>query len=403
MAMDRELLLQNLESARMQTDALFGLVRPEAVYERPIPERHRIVFYIGHLETFDWNLIGRRFRDLPAFAPALDQLFAFGIDPAVGTEQRDQPSDWPVMDEVRRYVAQVRERLGPVLAGAPEQALHAALEHRLMHAETFAYMLHHLPLEQKIRPALPSVDAPAPALAMVEIPAGSAVLGRSREHGFGWDNEFEAHAESVPAFALDKYKVTNGQFLKFVEQGAAPPRFWRRENGGWLYRTMFGEIPLPLSWPVYVTHDQAQQYAAWKGKQLPTEAQFHRAAYGAPHGPERAYPWGDEAPDATRGNFDFHSWDPAPVTAHPQGESAFGASQMLGNGWEWTSTVFGPFEGFEPFPFYPGYSADFFDGAHYVAKGASARTAAPLLRRSFRNWFRRDYPYVYAGFRCVEN
>src|SRR6266852_607163 len=140
MAMRREPLLRSLEAARVHTDALFGLVRPEALYERPIPERHRIVFYIGHLEAFDWNLLGRP-RDLPAFAPSLDQLFAFGIDPAVGTEQRDQPSDWPVMEEVRRYVAQVRERLGTVLADAPEQALHVALEHRLMHAETFAYML----------------------------------------------------------------------------------------------------------------------------------------------------------------------------------------------------------------------------------------------------------------------
>jgi formylglycine-generating enzyme required for sulfatase activity len=92
-----------------------------------------------------------------------------------------------------------------------------------------------------------------------------------------------------------------------------------------------------------------------------------------------------------------------PVTSTPAGDSAFGVSQLLGNGWEWTSTPFAPFPGFEPFPFYPGYSANFFDGAHYVIKGGSPRTAAPLLRRSFRNWFRPDYPYVYAGFRLVEN
>jgi formylglycine-generating enzyme required for sulfatase activity len=119
-------------------------------------------------------------------------------------------------------------------------------------------------------------------------------------------------------------------------------------------------------------------------------------------GAPRAYPWGDEPPDARRGNFDFHRWDPVPVGAFPSGDSAFGVADLLGNGWEWTSTVFEPFPGFRPFPFYPGYSADFFDGKHIVMKGGSARTAACLLRATFRNWFQPRYPYVYAAFRCVE-
>src|SRR5207302_6870082 len=103
------------------------------------------------------------------------------------------------------------------------------------------------------------------------------------------------------------------------------------------------------------------------------------------------------------GNFDFHRWDPVSVAAFPKGESAFAVADLVGNGWEWTSTVFGPFAGFERFPFYPGYSADFFDGKHYVLKGGSARTAACMLRRSFRNWFQAHYPYIYTGFRCVSN
>jgi formylglycine-generating enzyme required for sulfatase activity len=83
--------------------------------------------------------------------------------------------------------------------------------------------------------------------------------------------------------------------------------------------------------------------------------------------------------------------------------SAWGVSQLGGNGWEWTSSVFAPFEGFQSTSYYPGYSADFFDGHHYVVKGASARTAAQLTRRSFRNWYRSEYPYTYTGFRLVEN
>ena len=202
---------------------------------------------------------------------------------------------------------------------------------------------------------------------------------------------------------MSKYKVTNGEYLQFVRAGAKPPHFWTWREGQWYWRGMWGEMPLPLDWPVYVTHEEACAFAAWTGKRLPTEAEFHRAAYGTVHGEEeRSYPWGDDQPDSRRGNFDGNRWDPIPVTATPLGDSAFGISQLVGNGWEWTSTVFQPFPGFQPLSFYPGYSARFFDGDHYVLKGASPRTDARLLRRSFRNWFRPNFPYVYAGFRCVE-
>ena len=150
---------------------------------------------------------------------------------------------------------------------------------------------------------------------------------------------------------------------------------------------MFDEIPLPPDWPAYVSHAEASAYARAAGKKLPTEAQWHRAAEGA----------------RPAGNTDFKSWDPAPVNAFPHTSSAFGAVEMIGNGWEWTSTVFAPFAGFKPFPFYPGYSANFFDGKHFVMKGGSPRTAACMLRPSFRNWFQPHYPYVYAGFRCVDS
>jgi formylglycine-generating enzyme required for sulfatase activity len=171
-----------------------------------------------------------------------------------------------------------------------------------------------------------------------------------------------------------------------VKQGAQPPHFWISREGQWYYRGMFHEIPLPLDWPVYVTHKEASAYASWKGKSLPTESQYQRAAYSDPGFPA--------------GNFDFQNWDP--ISVRVDSADRRGISQLIGNGWEWTSTPFHPFPGFDPFPFYPGYSANFFDGEHYVLKGASPRTAARLVRPSFRNWFRPWYPYVYATFRLVE-
>jgi len=179
------------------------------------------------------------------------------------------------------------------------------------------------------------------------------------------------------------------------------PLFWELHRGVWMWRGMWDLIPLPMAWPVYVSHAEASAFARWKSRRLPSEAEFHRAAYGTPEGVERAHPWGDAPPDPTRGHFDFASADPVPVGSYPRGASAWGVRDLVGNGWEWTSTVFAPFPGFAAMPSYPQYSADFFDGKHYVMKGASPATAKELIRRSFRNWFRPTYPYVYAKFRTV--
>jgi len=437
----RHQLLERLSDARARTDEIFDIVRPDSLYERPIPERHRIIFYLGHLEAFDWNLLRERVLGLEAFHPEFDKLFAFGIDPVDGGLPSDQPVDWPSVADARHYVKRIRATIDRGLAllesadwdsnpvGADFNAsklLNVAIEHRMMHGETLAYMLHQLPLDRKVRrPLKPELIVPAVSPRMIEIPAGRVTLGLSRcdESVFGWDNEFEVLAVDVPAFAIDKYKVTNGEYLDFVAAGGYEnpacwteedwnwrtaqdirhPVFWARTGDRWRYRTMFDEIPLPLDWPVYVSHAEASAYARWAGKALPTEAQWHRAAYGIENGTERPFPWGSKAPNPTMGNFDFHHWDPTPVGAFPDGQSAFGVVDLLGNGWEWTSSRFEPLPGFQRFSFYPGYSADFFDGKHYVMKGASARTAACMLRRSFRNWFQPHYQYVYAGFRCVSN
>ena len=185
----------------------------------------------------------------------------------------------------------------------------------------------------------------------------------------------------MPSFSVDVFPVTNGEYLKFVRAGGYEDRnYWKPEDWEWIaprphctsaflvqrssspaadpdtqweYRAMFGTIPLPLSWPVYVSHAEASAFARWAGKKLPTEAQWHRAAYGTPEETERAYPWGSAPPESSRGNFHHQSWDATPVDAHPAGASAFGVFDLLGNGWEWTSTPFGPLPGFAPLPVLP--------------------------------------------------
>jgi len=429
-------LIARIAGARQQTDDLFSIVKRDSLYERPIAERHRIVFYIGHLEAFDWNLFHERILGLKSFNPGFDRLFAFGIDPVGGGLPSDQSADWPSIAEVEQYVRKIRGVLDEKLSEAipdsrPPKAdgfslstlLNVAIEHRLMHAETLVYMLHQLPPDRKL-PQGELLNFPASPIGhrSIEIPAGTVTLGLPRNSSvFGWDNEFETHRVHVPAFAIDRYQVTNRQYLEFIAaggyetqafwdgedwdwrsgQGITHPAFWKREGDRWIYRTMFEDIPLPLDWLVYVSQAEAKAYARWAGKSLPTEAEWQRAAYGTPAGDERTYPWGEEAPSPRFGNFDFASWNPVPVNAFPAGRSAFGVDGLLGNGWEWTSTEFASFPGFEPFPFYRGYSADFFDGKHFVMKGGSARTATCMLRPTFRNWFQPHYQFVYAGFRCV--
>jgi ergothioneine biosynthesis protein EgtB len=423
--------------ARSRTDEVFRIVRNEAVYDRPIAERHRLIFYIGHVEAFDWNLLSERAFGLKPFQREFDRLFAFGIDPVDGGLPKDTPADWPELADVQRYNRRLRDELDRAIEAslaAPSEGhpqlstmLEVAIEHRLMHAETLAYMLHRLPLNRKTRgPEAVEWCATRTKSGLVDIAAGYATLGLAREQGdeFGWDNELGAETVAVDAFAIDRCNVTNSDFLRFVQAGGyqhrslwSPeawawkereriefPAFWNCAGNLWMYRTMFGEVRLPLDWLVYVSHVEATAYATWLGRKLPTEAQYHRAAFGVPGSRrERRYPWGDEAPSERHGNFDFQSWDPCPVGAHPAGDSAFCVQDLAGNGWEWTRTPFAPLDGFTPMPFYPGYSANFFDGKHYVMKGGSPRTAACMLRRSFRNWFQPHYPYVYATFRCVED
>jgi ergothioneine biosynthesis protein EgtB len=428
-------LYARLQSARARSEELFRIVHPAALYDRPVPERHRIIFYVGHLEAFDWNLL-REPLGLTSFHPEFDQLFAFGIDPVEGGLPTDQPKDWPSVDRVREYCQRLRDQLNAAIknAGAKDselgrhelgRLLNVAIEHRLMHSETLCYMLHQLPGNRKLAQHTPPAPfSPTHMQRSIAIPEGTATLGLPRKDGapFGWDNEFEENCVLVPAFRMEMLNVTNRDFLQFVRDGGyerrdlwtdagwnwissekrRAPTFWVPKGNAWAYRAMFAEIPLPLDWPAYVSHDEASAYARWVGKELPSEAEWHRAALGTPDGTERAYPWGSDAPSPEHGNFDFQRWDPVSVGSYPAGTSAFGVADLVGNGWEWTRSPFEPFPGFQAFSFYPGYSANFFDGKHFVMKGGSPRTAACMLRRSFRNWFQPHYPYVYAKFRCVE-
>lgn len=428
---DGVVMRRKLERAWERSDRLFDLLQESAMLAQPIPLRQPFLFYLGHLPAFAWNSLGRRMLGEPALHDSFERLFERGIDP-VDVDAYTPANPWPARPEVEAYRDKVREALrtaleDPAFPRSGEEVLQMLVEHELMHQETLLYMVHELPFDQKRKPAghppLPKGHG-AKSEERIRIPAGDVTLGTARGSiPFGWDNEFPSCGAKVAEFEIDATPVRQSDFLRFVEakgyeerrfwdeggwawrtrRGIRHPHFWEQTPRGWLCRTMFEAVPLEdvSDWPVYVSWAEAAAYARWKGGDLLTEAEFHRAAYGSDSSSVRPWPWGPEPPGNTRGSFDFNAWSPTPVGSHPAGASEAGVLDLVGNGWEWTRSAFAPFQGFERMASYPGYSADFFDGHHFVLLGGSWATDAQLLRRSFRNWFQPNYPFVFAKFRCV--
>ena len=377
-----------LDAARERSDALFQLVRPESLYQRPIPARHRMVFYVGHLEAFDWNLLAREALDLPSFHPTFDRLFAFGIDPPPGQLPCDQPSEWPSLEEIANYNRGAREAIDRRLEALPEQLLHAAIEHRLMHAETFAYILHQLDVACKKRPAErePEVAAgpSSPQPPWCEVAAGTAHLGLRTGQGFGWDNEFQAHEVDVPEFAIGRYKVTNGEYLEYVQAGAEAPFFSPGTRAAGfiavclakcrcrsIVRCMSpGTKPMPSPAGAACGFLPSRNGIALRQARRPATTPI--SGTGIPL---------RQTPAITL------------VLAHPHG------GQRMGVDLDGVRRI----PGLPAVPVLPQLLGAVLRRPALRFEGASPQTAACFLRPSFRNWFRPSYPYVYATFRLVRS
>jgi iron(II)-dependent oxidoreductase len=222
---------------------------------------------------------------------------------------------------------------------------------------------------------------------MVRVEGGEVEIGAGAE-GFAYDNERPRHAREVDAFEIDRTPVANGAYAEFVaDTGAEPPMYWERDGeGGWVDTRMGRREPVDPRLPViHVSWDQADAFARWAGKRLPTEFEWEAAAAGA---------------DADRANLDQLAFGCAPAGAYGDGCADCGAVQMIGDVWEWTSSEFRGYPGFEPFP-YPEYSEVFFGDEYKVLRGGAWATRRNVLRPTFRNW---DYPQrnqIFAGFRCA--
>ncbi len=429
-----------MEQTRADTLALFDLAREEDLRQSPGGGFRPVIWHLAHIGVFEafWLLQKIRGENAP------DEKWERIFDPI--RTPREESKDLPTRREMEAYLARVRkgalrcldeanfDARDPMLRGG--YVFDLVLEHERQHQETLAYLLHMLDTSQKLRPrttafasgAMPaslsgvSSSPPSPG-GMVEVAAGEFEFGSTWE-SFAYDNELPAHRVFVPSFKIDRLLTTNEEYARFIEEGGyrrrewwsaegwtwreredwTCPLYWRCDGAvAWSARTMFDEGALSPRHPVTgVSWYEAEAYARFMSKRLPTEAEWEKAASwddAAQH--KRRFAWGDAAPSRSLCNSDNLFWGTTGVGSFPEGASAYGCLDMTGNVWEWTSDPFRGFPGFEAFP-YPEYSEHWFDDDHRVLKGGSWATRASVLRSSFRNFFRRHFRIAFAGIRLAE-
>ena len=421
-----------LEEARADTLRLFDLADEAELHRSPGFGYRPLMWHLAHIGVFEAYWLLQKAQGLPAPDAAYESVF----DPirTPREESKNLPARREMEDYLRRVRASALEYLGrfdfreadPLKADG--YIFHLVIEHERQHQETLAYLFHLLDPEKKTRPAGASratvtgaAETTSADGGMVSVPAGAFLMGAARD-SFAYDNELPAREVFVPAFRIDRLLTTNEQYRHFVEEGGyerrefwgeegwrereregwAHPLYWRREGSGWRERDMFGEGELAPSLPLTgVSWYEAEAYARFRGARLPTEAEWEKAAsWDESSGARRRFAWGDAAPSARVCNYGFRFWGATPVGSFPEGASAYGCRDMTGNVWEWTSTPFEGYPGFEPFP-YPEYSETWFDGDHRVLKGGSWATGPSVLRTSFRNFFRRHFRIAFAGLRLA--
>ncbi|WP_338674241.1 ergothioneine biosynthesis protein EgtB [Streptomyces sp. SCSIO 30461] len=431
-ATDEELLRQRaldaLTAARARTVLLTGCVDDHELTAQHSPLMSPLVWDLAHIGNQEEQWLLRAVAGREAIRPDIDPVYdAFEHPRAV------RPS-LPLLSpaESRAYASDIRCRVLDVLEKHPLRggplvdsafAFGMIAQHEQQHDETML-------ITHQLRSGSAALEAPDPPAGGVSglpsevlVPAGPFAMGTSTEP-WALDNERPAHSRELPSYYLDTVPVTNGAFEAFIDAGGytderwwadegwaqirkhgiEAPLFWRREAGQWLRRRFGVTEPVPADEPVlHVSWFEADAYARWAGRRLPTEAEWEKAARHDPvSGRSRRYPWGDTDPTPDQANLGQRHLRPAPAGAYPEGASPLGVRQLIGDVWEWTASDFLPYPGFTAFP-YREYSEVFFGGDHKVLRGGSFAVDPVACRGTFRNW---DLPVrrqIFAGFRTARD
>ncbi len=425
----RPMIAARLAEARARTLLLVEGLSDEDLLCQHDPLMSPILWDLGHIAHFEelWltqNLDGKiEFSEMPGIYNPFEHPRAtrasLPIPPLAEMRER--------LDEIREKVLDRLERTdlddaNPLLAGG--YVYDMVLQHEYQHNETILQTLQ-LKLGEPYRPpkriAVPdAVTSDRVPNGMVEIPAGEYSIG-TNDRSAAYDNERPQHSVSLSAFRIDRAPLTNGEYMEFMEDGgyqdkrlwsksgrlwleesrAVSPEYWSRDTDNWMVRTMDRTVPVDPRHPVcHVSYHEADAFARWVGKRLPSEFEWEVAASSSPTRGSLRFPWGDNEPTTRDANVDQLSFDTAPVGAYERNVSPAGCYGMIGDVWEWTSSDFNRYPGFESFP-YREYSEAFFGNEYKVLRGGSWATRPGAIRNTFRNW---DYPIrrqIFSGFRCA--
>jgi gamma-glutamyl hercynylcysteine S-oxide synthase len=432
--LSRSEIAELLAEARARTLLLTAPLSDEELRLQHDPLMSPIVWDLGHIGHFEDVWLRENVRGEGGGSEGLRGIYDPFRNPRAVRDRLPLPS----LRECRAYLGDIRRAVLDGLAELPIDAetplladgfvFRMVLQHEYQHDET---ILQTLQLKQGapyapprlLAPPHPCHEAPPPGT-MVEVPGGRLTLGTD-DRSVAYDNERPAHTVELPRFLIDVHPVTNGEYAAFVadggyedrrlwgddgwawrsEEGLAAPKQWSRsEDGGWTERFMDRITPLDERRPVcHVCWWEADAYARWAGKRLPTESEWEAAAaWDFEAGQARPYPWGDEPPTPSHANLDALLFETTPIGSYPAGRSAVGCWDMLGNVWEWTATDFHGYPGYRTFP-YPEYSEVFFGDEYKVLRGGSWATRFGAVRNTFRNW---DYPIrrqIFSGLRCARD
>ena len=429
---DRDVIAERLLEARTRTFHLVAPLTDDELRMQHDPLMSPILWDLGHIAYFEelWltrNLDGPiEFVEMPGmFNPFEHPRAKRGALPLPGLAECRA-----IMDDIRRRV------LGRLAVADFDDAnpllregyvYDMVLQHEYQHNETMLQTLQ-LKLGRPYSPYAGFDLPPAPRSArargaMVRFPGGTVTIGTD-DRASAYDNERPRHQVDVAPFRIDVDPVSNGDFLIFIGAGGyetreywseagwawlqeakvVAPKYWFLEGDRWMTRTMDRVGPVDPAHPVcHVCWHEAEAFARFAGKRLPTEIEWEVAATWDPAtGKARRHPWGEEPASRQLANLDQLGFGTAPLGAYPRNVSPLGCSGMMGDVWEWTSSDFGPWPGFEAFP-YPEYSEVFFGPDYKVLRGGSWATRPGAIRGTFRNW---DYPIrrqIFSGFRCAQD
>jgi iron(II)-dependent oxidoreductase len=424
----KESIATELDGGRTRTLGLVDPFTEEELLRSPSRLMSPLVWDLGHCANYEELWLLRNIAGYEATDQTLDDIYNAFEHP------RWERPNLPLLKPAgaRAYMHDIRSKSLDVLERVdltPEARLldrgyvyGMVVQHEHMHDET---MLATIQLMKERE--YPPFTSPPKARVRVEhdqvfVDGGPFEMGTSIEP-WAFDNERPSHTVDVAPFWIDRTPVTNGAYLRFMEDGgyddsrqwtengwawrqeakAAHPEFWHRDRDTWVVRKFGRDTAVDENEPVqHICYHEADAFARWAGKRLPTEAEWEKAASWGPSGHKRRFPWGDDEPTERHANIGQRHFGPAPVGAYPDGVSAYGCHQMAGDVWEWTSSDFQPYPGYEWFP-YREYSEVFYGTEYKVLRGGSWATHATSVRTTFRNW---DYPIrrqIFCGFRCARD